>query len=723
MIRQTRVLGVAAAVALSALAAPAVAEPVLRVAAAKDGALALQSDGLAFMRTIQIVADTAEAAEAVTVTLSPFRDALGNQALVTPADKKFDKIALDQPANLSVTATFPKPGTYTSELSYVIAGKRVTTRVEVTVVIPALGLQAVGTSAVRGETDAPAIVRLSLRETASRSWRLSEPRVHSAAIRSGSKTFQVGARVTSSRVGGAPAGFPLEVKPGKDVELDVEIGGLAGPGEYEGSLRLSADGATSIDVPFTVTLREPAWIAAFWIGGGALLSMLLRLWYGRWRQGLESRRALAELDERLAPLLARATGAEGRAVIQTLRARVGELQGQLAAGTAASLTTAVTRLNAKIPVAEAWLEADAMVARLPEGDARTTLRATLDKTAAVLASRTADDAAIATAGNELAELKLRERWRADTAAQLAKTREAVEAARKDAPAEVRAKLEQLVDPLLAEVARLFAADALEELTRPGGTIAQVHTQLALALTAGLLARVDGAKPEWIGQVEWNALADDVRAKAPAVGEAKTLGTVLAAYDAALLAYLVPAATALAKAARDAAPAARQRLLAATERELEALAASLDAANVVPADVRKLAAAFDAAVVEFPRLHRLSQGQSADTAKVTAASAGGGLPIAARPGTLAAPRFFSPSTVQGVNTALLVWGATASIALLAIAIVTGLNLLYVDDATWGGPKAHLIAFLWGLGLHQIGAGAAFEGVLGLKDKFAPAAGGG
>jgi hypothetical protein len=54
-------------------------------------------------------------------------------------------------------------------------------------------------------------------------------------------------------------------------------------------------------------------------------------------------------------------------------------------------------------------------------------------------------------------------------------------------------------------------------------------------------------------------------------------------------------------------------------------------------------------------------------------------------------------------------------------VTGLNLLWTDDAIWGGSKAHLIAFLWGFGLHQVGAGPALD-LLGLRERLSATAGG-
>lgn len=55
-------------------------------------------------------------------------------------------------------------------------------------------------------------------------------------------------------------------------------------------------------------------------------------------------------------------------------------------------------------------------------------------------------------------------------------------------------------------------------------------------------------------------------------------------------------------------------------------------------------------------------------------------------------------------------------LLAIAVATGLQLLWANDPTWGGWTACLTALLWGLGLHQV-SGSAFEGTAGLLGRIA------
>lgn len=57
-----------------------------------------------------------------------------------------------------------------------------------------------------------------------------------------------------------------------------------------------------------------------------------------------------------------------------------------------------------------------------------------------------------------------------------------------------------------------------------------------------------------------------------------------------------------------------------------------------------------------------------------------------------------------------------LAILGIAIVLGLYLLWSPSATWGQPADMFVAFLWGLGLHTITANQKFEGLGDLAGRF-------
>jgi hypothetical protein len=44
---------------------------------------------------------------------------------------------------------------------------------------------------------------------------------------------------------------------------------------------------------------------------------------------------------------------------------------------------------------------------------------------------------------------------------------------------------------------------------------------------------------------------------------------------------------------------------------------------------------------------------------------------------------------------------ALFGLLGISVLSGVQLLWAGDATWGSFDSKLLAFLWGLGLHSVG----------------------
>ena len=57
----------------------------------------------------------------------------------------------------------------------------------------------------------------------------------------------------------------------------------------------------------------------------------------------------------------------------------------------------------------------------------------------------------------------------------------------------------------------------------------------------------------------------------------------------------------------------------------------------------------------------------------------------------------------------------NVAILFVAVVWGMQLLWVDNPTWGSGADMFTALIWGLGLHQI-AGTGLD-LTGLAEKFA------
>jgi hypothetical protein len=76
----------------------------------------------------------------------------------------------------------------------------------------------------------------------------------------------------------------------------------------------------------------------------------------------------------------------------------------------------------------------------------------------------------------------------------------------------------------------------------------------------------------------------------------------------------------------------------------------------------------------------------------------------------------PQTAAGRLTHLIDrYDLLLNVAVLIIAAMIGLTVLWFDDPIWGGWRSYTVAFLWGLGAQQVG-GASFEGITSLTRKL-------
>ena len=75
-----------------------------------------------------------------------------------------------------------------------------------------------------------------------------------------------------------------------------------------------------------------------------------------------------------------------------------------------------------------------------------------------------------------------------------------------------------------------------------------------------------------------------------------------------------------------------------------------------------------------------------------------------------------ATAQGLTRTIVLLETLSAIAIGAIAVVIGVQLLWVNDFTWGGWGSWCVAFLWGLGMHQV-TGASVQGITGITQELA------
>jgi hypothetical protein len=692
--------------------------PSLRVAGAKEKLVSLAlTSGRTLKRTFRIVADGPGTAADVIVALSPFEDASG--APVTDAvTKTYPAVSVDSPASFDVTAALPRSGKYAGELDLIVAGARSATRVEVDVQTPSLGVRPIGPLAIQGEVGQPHSLELSLEETSERPWALLLPRIAAAGIKGKDRTFQVAVRVGKVTQQAEPVAAPISIGPLADVELGVELEGLDQPGEYEGQLQLRAAGAMPLELPFTATLKESSVTAGWWIGAGALMSMLLRQWFGRWRRKQQLRQGLASLDDRLQKLEPRATSDAARTLVTSLRAQVADLAAQLALdGDVEEVGKAMDRAGKKLPIGDAWLDADPMVARLPDADGRTALRATLDQVAGTLEDRLADDAAIALAEVALRELKVRGQRREAIRGALADTKTAIDKARAGAEPKTLEEIERG----FAEAQSLLARDALDDLDGADGGLVKLRRKLASAMTETLKGELRREPPPGMNGPEWQTHVANIEKELEGSGKASTPEAAFDIYNRALGVHLAGIAEALARAAVEKAKGAAVDF-PGTSKDLIDLASGLRSAidrakTTGGSGSVELADAYRAALRSWPVLIAKASGQDTTARLVSAPGAEPAemAPVALQP--IVRPSVRPTLDLKAARRSLLLFELLAFVGLTIAAIALGQSVLWVDDPTWGGTRSHVIAFAWGLGLFQVGSAAAFDGILGLKDKFA------
>jgi hypothetical protein len=165
--------------------------------------------------------------------------------------------------------------------------------------------------------------------------------------------------------------------------------------------------------------------------------------------------------------------------------------------------------------------------------------------------------------------------------------------------------------------------------------------------------------------------------------------------------------------------ARQRADAGDSRAGKLRALADDLAAALARDFDEAAARYPAALafVTAPDPEGASRGEVGfDGSEAVAAS--GWLPLVISRVAERGER--SPlATTEQIDRAITSYGFLVDVAVLAIAVASGVKALWIDNLAWGGQAAWLTAALWGAGVQA--TGSAFTGLIGLRAKLgAPSA---
>jgi hypothetical protein len=679
-----------------------------------------------------------------------------------PAQRPLALKPLDRPV-LSVSAAFALKGDYRSNVVLTYAGKRAPS-------VPLLVTRArpVGTVEIEvgGAVDAStlrkgsAAVRFVLQETAGRPVAIDPPRLVNLALKTSDKNSKqaryasltlapVGeaaleaprtpqpAVVTAAAVAAetpAASGAPFVIEQWGRREFVMRVEGLQDAGEYSGTLRVTSRDGGPVSRAVTLYVKKSGWLAFTFIFLGVATSWLIRRWVKEKKPRLESLRRIEDSQEDLDTVI-RSAGtmtADETHAVDAIRQAIAKVRREVGRS-AKDVTAALDVLDRKVASLPRWIRTGREIEA---------------------ASPTVDVTRVRGRWHELVETYFAAAAPTNEAFDTAVTAVTgeIETALKEQALRIIAEFERtLEDAMAADTAR---ASALESAIRPTlddarrkadagrlGEAAAAMLRAKGAFVKGMvdrfLASLSTPPPVGFTPQQWQELRSRLEPQASdveGVDDPDAAIVAFAAVNASFLREVIAAAerrqgsvralldqstipadekTRLGVRLDEAAETLRAAAIAVTRRGLDEAAGSYrkaaDAIVDVDASIRKAALA-------LPTVRGFAKEPAPGrTAAVVLGPAAG--PVRVRRGEdvpdIATRR---PTASERLSGMIDRYDTVLNVALLVIATVLGMSLLWSTDPVWGGWNSYSTAFLWGLGLHQVG-GAGFEGLPAVTRKIA------
>lgn len=643
--------------------------PKLTLVGSSSDGLSFEQDREAFSRQLRLRSDSAADVRAV-VTFERLQDDSSRQV---PLQVELDgqplasgdvvEVAARRSRLLTLRAELPRASTYRADLAFAY-GSASATLLEVPVTITRT---ATTQTLVADDVEPARVTRgpcllpwscaatlqtsVSFRETGGQQTGFDQLDVRGVVLEEDGQSLQVRhgqPTLTLSPDDAAVTAVP--VPPRGSVVVEATVPGVHRAGTYEIDLRGSTLGADPVDVTVKVLVRDSIVVAAALILLGSVLSALLRWWIGGARDHLGARVRVDALRTRHGEVTGRwDPSGTPRAVADG----VGRMIARLAVearlrGADPAVTTAVTDLQVRVELLDQWL--DAADAAYQSG----------------------------TPPNEPVETELRK------ASDVLLRREALD---DDARAVFDTALEQARALLDSSVAQ----HREQEL---GRILGQAEPPLFFT---------DQQEwDQWREQRQHTLVAAQGGPNARLATVDRVYGTVVADLTRRLTEYL-----------RDQEVIAVHRGRNELSRELRDLVGRGQAAQAEIAAGRT-----DAAVTTYEQLLTDYEPvrRELDAAGLSMSGPGQAGPMQLQPGPEPAQFTPTPAASDPANTparrkAILWLGdSSAGVIVALVTVLLGLLVLYLPDPAWGSDMDWLTAFLWGLGLYQVG-GAASQGLQG------------
>lgn len=605
---------------------------------------------------------------------------------------------------LELTGEFNAPGVYRGELLLVQAPRQRVVPIQVTVSAgkpTPLPIQEHGGKAIAVTGSAPSTLAIRLRNTGTEKIEVKPTFTSVARVdKPESPTYQIAMPTANA------AGEKQTIQPGDVARFDLPIKDLDEPGIYMVDTVIADPSGKylSQSIKSTIYRREAVWLAILWIAIGALLTWLVR-WYvsdGNKRMGL--RRRILLLSEQIRIFR---TGTHSESVIAASRVLELDVEDRHRdvkwGGKIEDIEKIIVRAELRFALLRECASALERMVQI-DADAQAQARKTLDTALALVRVDQGKDEKVEAARQSVLDLGLDGVRREQLRTRLADLTKQIAVQKRAGSAELRASM-LTIELSLAEADQLIRTDKLNELE-------QRIEEARYSMLNSCLEELDRltkseTPPVGVRTEKWRATVAQLQRQLPAARAQLSWADRLSALQEAQKTYFSTAvegliAEATAKANNNDSRAAHLREIAA---ELTALLAKdIDSAAKLYSERLSVVTARDP-----EGFSRGPIGSEAYEPK----PATGWFPLHLLPAKSTNGEHPEPqSAVQ--QRAIQSWGWLVNLAVLIIAITTGVKTLWLDNLAWGGSGAWLLAFLWGAGIQA--TGDAFTGLAGLRAKL-------
>ncbi len=513
-------------------------------------------------------------------------------------------------------------------------------------------------------------------------------------------------------------GQTVTIPPGGLGRLDVMTDQLDEPGLYQ--LEMVVRDTKQRFKPHVYTThvyrRQGWWCAAIFIALGVIVAAFIGWWASDGGKRLALRRRVALVVQYVDAFRATARNSELIAAAMVLKLDVADRDRELRWGSDLEATTKrIARAELRLQLLHEAAQATEQLAFI-HADQQAAARTTIDAALTVVRIDPGDDAKIAAARDTVVKLALVGVRREQLRTQLAELRAQLKLQRKTAQGRFAAALKD-IEASLDKAADLLLRSELDELD---ALVERATLQLVDAGSAAL-TEIASRPPYGLDAEDWASTQAAITAALARGGDKDERNANLrAAQDL----YF--------RAATEALAAAAERLASEGDPRAEALRVIAAELRKDPTNTTGIYADRLATVRAAPRrkttsapgvpgisdaLAGIERAPGAGDAHISTESLAGGLlswiPLVLSSGGSQRP----VPTVGALDRAITTTHWAVQLGALVIAVGSGLQVLWLDALTWGGPSAWLVAFLWGAGVQA--STTAFAGLAGVTARLAKA----